>query len=170
MAKRNPLRPEPKWSIRKESNNDQENKYKPQSQNPYQTRTHQRDQNQRQHKTRRHSRLSLFVIIFSPRPFPSINKKFLNFDGHQVATGVRSARVARIQRQNLRSLSLTIEFYRGDLKKTILAITHLQLRMIYLTPMRENNVKPQRSRATLVARKFIAHRKRASNGARCVIR
>ena len=44
MAKRNPLSPEPKWSIRKESNNDQENKYKPQSQNPYQTRTHQRDQ------------------------------------------------------------------------------------------------------------------------------
>ena len=115
-------------------------------------------------------RLSLFVIIFSPRPFPSINKKFLNFYGHQVATGVRSARVARIQRQNQRSLSLTVELYRGDLKKTILAITHLQLRMIYLTPMRENNVKPQRSRATLVARKFIAHRKRASNGARCVIR
>ena len=91
------------------------------------------------------------IALVAPRP-----------DGHRG----RSARVARIQRQNL---SLTVELYPGDLKKTILAIIRPQLRMIYLTPMHEN-VKPQRSRATWVARMFIAHRKRESNGVRCVIR
>ena len=112
-----------------------------------------------------------FRVSIAP-PLPCINKKFTNSDGHQMACGLDGTIGSSLPHS-------TVKIYNVKHWQSSRTMATWRKYISYHSPIIKNDITrsdacindagTQWNRATLVARKFLAHRKRACSGGRFVI-